>query len=388
MQRLTTSKFIEKSINVHGNIYDYSKSVYVDALTKIEIGCNIHGYFMQLPHNHISGRGCSLCSGKLRGDAQRKTTESFIKEAINVHGEGVYDYSLVNYKNANSKIKIRCIKHNIIFEQRAGSHISGNGCPKCAVEKNSIPKRFTQDFFINKCMVIHENFYDYSLVRYVNKKNNIKIICPIHGIFEKKAGEHIRGRGCPKCAGRNKTTEEFIKQANNVHNNIYDYSQTIYTDANTKIAIICKIKNHGLFYQRPSHHLEGTGCPMCNSSKGEKLINQYLATNQINFYSQYKFKNSNINRCSFDFYLPNYRLLIEFNGGQHYSPVERFGGVKTYDKVKSRDSRKKDFAKRNHYNFLEIPYWSKNTTELIENEINRIKSTAKKQNNKQLKLNF
>lgn len=179
-------------------------------------------------------------------------------------------------------------------------------------------------------------------------------------------------------------TEKFIEKANIVHKNKYDYSKTEYINAKTNVFIICDI--HGCFYQIPSVHLFKHGCQKCNDSKGELLISSFLTEHNTNYETQKKFKNSNIPKCKFDFYLPNYNLLIEYNGQQHYESNKYFGGLKRFEVQQLRDQRKKDFAHRNGYHFLEIPYFSKEPIKMIEDKIKQIEILNQPVINNQLQL--
>jgi hypothetical protein len=88
------------------------------------------------------------------------------------------------------------------------------------------------------------------------------ITCPVHGDFFQNAGEHFRGANCPKCVGNAMlTTEEFITKARLKHNNKYDYSKTKYVNRKTRVLIICP--EHGEFWQTPQDHLAGKGCAKC-----------------------------------------------------------------------------------------------------------------------------
>ena len=120
----------------------------------------------------------------------------------------------------------------------------------------------TTEEFINEAKLIHDNKYDYSLTNYINSKTKVKIICPTHGIFEQMPSSHLFGNGCPKCRGKNKTTEEFINEAKLIHDNKYDYSLVNYISSHISIKIICPI--HGVFEQSPANHLTSNGCPVCN----------------------------------------------------------------------------------------------------------------------------
>ncbi len=127
-KKLTTEQYIQKANKVHNNKYDYSKTIYIRTSDQITIICSEHGQFSQYPFNHLKGHGCLKCSGKCKS-----TTERFIENAIEAHGEGVYDYSNSVYKNAKTKLDIRCTNCNTTFSMTPSDHIHGkNGCPACA----------------------------------------------------------------------------------------------------------------------------------------------------------------------------------------------------------------------------------------------------------------
>jgi hypothetical protein len=129
---------------------------------------------------------------------KRVTTEEFIKKAQIIHGN-IYDYSLVDYINCYTKIKIICQKHGI-FEQRPDKHLQKRGCYFCGREKTLKSRRLTTEIFIEKAKNVHGNEYDYSLVDYKNGRQQVKIICPKHGIFEQIARNHLSLKAkCPEC---------------------------------------------------------------------------------------------------------------------------------------------------------------------------------------------
>ena len=105
---------------------------------------------------------------------------------------------------------------------------------------------------------------------------------------------------------------------------------------------------HGIFNQVASNHLTGQGCPICKESKGEKEIREFLTTNNVKFNHQHKFKDcKNILPLPFDFYLPEHNTCIEFNGRQHYEPIDYFGGVNGFKSTQFRDKIKYDYCKNN-----------------------------------------
>ncbi|MCQ2608884.1 MAG: hypothetical protein MJ197_09390, partial [Bacteroidales bacterium] len=97
---------------------------------------------------------------------QKLDTESFIKRSQAKHGDR-YDYSLVDYVNSKSKVKIVCPDHGL-FEQVPSSHLQGVGCPTCA----GVVKLTTEEF-IEKARRKHGDRYDYSLVKYTKSSSKV-----------------------------------------------------------------------------------------------------------------------------------------------------------------------------------------------------------------------
>jgi len=251
MKRNTTKDFIEKSILKHSDSYDYSLVEYRNSNTKVKIICREHGIFEQYPLNHTRGSGCSSCKG-----LKKLSTKDFIEKSLKIHN-GLYNYSLVKLENNDSKIEIICKEHGI-FLQRVSSHLRGNGCNKC---KND-GRRTENYIFIEKSNLKHNNKYDYSLVEYKTTNTKIKIICPNHGVFEKTPKNHINGQGCRKC--KYISEKDFIDECKLVHKNKYDYSLVVYKNTGHKITIICP--NHGPFEQRAGDHMTGNGCNQCGNT--------------------------------------------------------------------------------------------------------------------------
>lgn len=127
------------------------------------------------------------------------------------------------------------------------------------------PQDIKNQWYIQKFQEVHGSAYDYSKVDYKTAKEKVVIICKQHGSFLQSPDNHIKGQGCPVCQGnKKKTTQQCIEDFKKVHENSYDYSMVQYANCGTKVEIICK--THGSFFQTPSHHLEGKGCPKCSST--------------------------------------------------------------------------------------------------------------------------
>jgi hypothetical protein len=248
--------------------------------------------------------------------SKKLTTEEFIQRAKQVHGDK-YNYSKVEYINSKTDICIICKKHGE-FYQKPNNHLNNQKCPNC---NGGIKLNIEQ--FIQKAKEVHENEYDYSKIKYINARTKVCIICKKHGEFYQTPDNHIHFKGCPKCVGKNRTTEEFIQLSNKIHENEYNYSKTNYINDKIKICIICP--EHGEFCQKPSKHLLGQGCPKCKMSNGEKYIAKWLQKHNIKFISQYKFETcKHIHHLLFDFNLPKYNTCIEYDGSQHFkNPTKR-----------------------------------------------------------------
>ena len=243
----------------------------------------------------------------------------------------------------------------------------GCGCKECRKKKLNEKFKFDLETFIKKARDIHGDKYDYSKVVYVNSHTPVTIVCPEHGEFEQMPYSHLNGRGCYKCGRvtsgkkasdrRKSNTEEFIQKSIKIHGNYYDYSKVEYVNNNTKVCIICP--KHGEFWQMPSVHLRGSGCPICKESSLENEIYNFLKEKGINFEKEKTFSwlksKSNL---FLDFFLPEQNIAIECQGVQHFIPTS-FGGETTekerkerFLSVKKRDIKKKQLCEEHGIKIL------------------------------------
>lgn len=203
----------------------------------------------------------------------RLTRNEFIKKASERFPD--YDYSLVEYVNNKTKVRVICPKHGI-FEIRPDCLLNGTGCPKCGGTKKS-----TNAEFISKATFVHGSAYSYDRCEYKNSNSKVVVTCPIHGDFEIKANNHLNGQGCPMCynegikhtitrltkvnsSTKKLDTAKFIEKAKDVHGDRYDYSKSIYEKSCSKVIVTCK--EHGDFQITPNHLLSGRGCPKCGKN--------------------------------------------------------------------------------------------------------------------------
>jgi len=273
------------------------------------------------------------------------------------------------YKVAKGKhgVDSRCKKCRLLYSKNKRIPKGNKPGPKKGVP---LGPKLSKDDFINKSNKIHNNKYDYSLVEYTYSTDKVEIICPLHGNFNQVAITHKSGKGCPLCGNlivaNRKTQEEFLMEASQAHCGLYDYSKVKYINDKTKVIIICKI--HGDFLQQPGSHIRQTqGCPKCNSSNGELLISSLLSKINVLNIREKRFDGCRYKRSlPFDFYLPEYNLVIEYDGVQHFRPINFNGTFKTkesllenFELTKLKDKIKNDFCKLEGIKMIRISYKDK-----------------------------
>lgn len=215
-------KFIEKARLKHGRKYNYNKVKYINAKTKIIIICPDHGEFEQIPSNHLSGAGCGKCSKVSQVKQLTKTTKQFIEEAKKVHNN-VYTYPNTVYVNNCTKVAITCENHGD-FHQTPAHHVSNKqGCPTCKTELLQKINLKTQEEFLQKANSVHNNFYDYTQTLYKGSHAKVNITCPFHGCFTQTAASHLNGNGCKFCALEKTgwTTKQKFKERCNKQGLLY-----------------------------------------------------------------------------------------------------------------------------------------------------------------------
>lgn len=287
---------------------------------------------------------------------KRLTKEEFVHQLKKEHPNLEL---LSNYNGNKNYVTVRCKIHDYVYKTKPNWLHRGCDCQKCYDERRGEKRVKDLDKVISDFKKVHGDKYDYSnIVEYKNNHTKLPIYCPkkdkngnIHGIFFQTALKHMSAKeGCPKCAieanalKKTLTTEEFIKKAKEIHGDKYGYSKVEYINYYTPITIICPI--HGSFTQKPFVHLDGCGCPKCNSSHLEIEVRNFLKRNNIFFIEQKRFEW--LGKQSLDFYLPRFKIAIECQGKQHFTSVKHFGGEKEFEKRSLLDKNKYDLCKKHN----------------------------------------
>jgi len=303
------------------------------------------------------------------------TQEEAIQRCKEAHGDR-YDYSKTIFQSVRDKIEIICKEHGS-FWQNFKVHTKGHGCSICGSILKIKKQRHLQ-LLIDKSNIIHNFLYDYSSIKnYKNNKIKVPIYCSVcKEIFYQSFNCHLTGCGCSKVHKINPlllSQEESILKCKSAHGNKYDYSKTKYIRYNAKIEIICN--EHGRFLQTYSTHVsQKCGCPICNSSHGEKIIFKFLKENNIDFITQKTFGNcKHKGILKFDFYIPSKNILIEYDGWQHFFVNEYFGGIEAFNDREIKDNIKNKYCEDNNIPLIRIPYWllddPKEIEEILLNDI-------------------
>lgn len=340
-------RFWEVAKERFGDSYTYEKFEYLGALTKTTVTCRIHGDFTTKPSYIVEGNGCPTC-GKIKGGlARANNLEEFVQNAKKKHGD-VYDYSKTVYRTNNkTPVEIVCAIHGS-FWQRPDKHTHGEGCPECANDGKRRHNYAVRDSLAEgKILALKMGFpeYDFSEAVYTGGNKKIKVKCGGHGVFfSTPNGMLSGGTGCPHCGvekarataiSKRLTTEEWVKQAQQIHGDRYDYSETEYThERNGKMKVRCK--EHGYFFTTRDHVGQSTGCQRCafQLSRQEDVIAGFLSK----YTTVLQRDRDTLRRKEIDIYLPEKKIAIEYHGvywHSHGDPEDEARRKdKHYDKYK------------------------------------------------------
>lgn len=345
----THSEYVKQVFQLNPNIEVIG--IYVNSNTKILHRCRVDGYeWYTTPATILSGKGCPECGAR---NSRAMTTEEYRGKLSNLNP----DIEIIgDFLGLQNKILHRCKIDNYAWIATPISMLNNAVCPLC-YEKE------TTDSFKKELHNINPNIEVLGKYRGVNVK--ILCRCKIDGyIWEPTPANLLRGCGCPKCAGLNrKTTQEYIDEVSNINSNIEALGD--YVNAKTQILHRCKACGTKWFAD-PHHILRGSGCPVCNESHGERIIRQYLNDKNVDFISQYTFDDCRYKKLlPFDFYLIDKNICIEFDGIQHFEPVDIFGGTNALQEVRRNDSIKTNYCANKNIQLLRIRY-DDNITEKLD----------------------
>lgn len=287
----------------------------------------------------------------------------------------VYDYFKskgckllsTEYINAHQKLQYKC-PNGHIHEITWNNFQRGKGCPKCRDEKLREQRRHDESVVIKAfedegCKVIS---------KYYNARTPIKYICPNGHKSECSYDNWMKGNRCPECYKNIWSIEkarEYLQQFD------YELLEEEYINSNKLMKMKCP-KGH-IIFKSLSNFYAGHRCSCCNEYKSMNEIENILNKYNIDNLREYRFNDCrSVKPLPFDFYLPDYNACIEYDGEQHYKPID-FNGMgeemaeKRFEEGKRRDEIKDQYCKNNGIKLIRIPYWKfKNSEEIIKKELN------------------
>ena len=330
---------------------------YINAKTKITHHCLVHNiYWDALPDAILRGSGCSECTKDKIHDRFIKSHEQYVRDLyiknpdIEVIGQ---------YINSSTPITHHCLIHDIYWEISPNNALNGRMCPECSKDNKRLAFMKTHEQYVHDVKRINKDIE--VIGRYVGARTPILHLCKRHNIKWMALPYNIlMGRGCPECKkekcieARRKDNEQYIEELKIRNPDILPLED--YINSKTPILHRCLIDNNE-WYISPNNALRGEGCPKCHESNGERIIRQWLENYNIKYIYQKTFDGCKDKQLlSFDFYLPDYSICIEYQGEQHYFPVEVFGGQEQFEKQIKHDKIKSDYCKQNNIRLLCISY--------------------------------
>jgi hypothetical protein len=351
-RRKTNIQFKKEVLDLVGNDYVFLDP-YVNARTKIRVKHNKCGNtYKVIPSKFLNGRRCPYCFGK-----HKKTDAQFKKDVFDLVGN---EYTFLdNYVNNHTKIRVKHNKCNNIYDIKPNDFLTGHRCPYCSAGARRKVKGKTDAEFKQEVYNLVGDEYTF-LDSYVNTHTKLRVKHNECGhIYEVAPSNFLSGRRCPIClvSGRDsKTDAQFKQEVYALVGDEYIFLDP-YVNSGTKIRVKHNTCGH-IYGVRPtdfiSHH---TRCPYCNSPKGELIISKILNKLSIPYEPQKTFSDlKDTQSLSYDFYIPSQAILIEYQGIQHYQPIDYFGGDDRFVIQQKHDKMKFDYAENNDYNLIAIPY--------------------------------
>ena len=340
-------------------------SEYTGSKSKIRCRCNQGHEYEILPNRLLyKSHECPYCSNRVYLSKKKyKQRLQELNSNIEMIGE---------YKDSITSIQFRCKKDGYIWSAKPLTMLNNCVCKKCSGDVRG----YSQEEFV---AIVQEKCPNLEILsEYKSMNESVEYKCNVCGFVSKRpATGFIKGQQCPNCLGKVKDHDGFIAEMKEKHPNLIILNQ--YETAKTRIYYKCTIC--GITHDATAHNLSrGYGCPICSLSKGEKTIVNILNKQHIEYECQKSFDELtgvNGGLLSYDFYLPNYNLLIEYQGEQHEHPVDFKGkgkdySLQQYEIQQNHDKLKREFAKSRKIDLLEIWYYQyEDIEEIIYKAIKR-----------------
>ena len=268
--KVTQREFLSRMEAVFGDTYDFSKSVYVRALAKVEVVCPTHGSFFTKPNDLYRGVACPKCAVDRNATKQRMTVSQAIGKLAEIHGDSIsFPNILDEFKGSHSKLTVVCPEHGVTHKVSMQDLQKGAGCPKCGYRLRNKNNRLTEEKF--KAEVIKKNGdrYDYAKLKFTDLNSCVTVTCKNHGDFSIKARSLYLGYGCKSCAKDVSRSKRAFS---------YDHVKSLVerSEGLTLISVDrgngsnrarVRCDTHGEYETSLASLLAGSGCRKCSAKK-------------------------------------------------------------------------------------------------------------------------
>nr|DAU16926.1 MAG TPA: restriction enzyme [Caudoviricetes sp.] len=348
------------------DVYDYFlkndtlllSDKYVNNNKVLKLLClNCGNIFEKSLNKFKEGQSCPIC----KKNNKNKNTFLYIKYYMSQYG---YIIESNEYCDAHEKLKLICPDGHHI-EMNWNNFKNGKRCKECDNKKRRLT---TKEVYERMKKEGHE-----LLSEYKNSKTELQIKCPNGHIYPQTYDYFVNNIRCPICKEKeikNKEQHKYKWVKNTINSVGYELLTKNYTNNRQPLDIKCD-KGH-VYTSNFDNFQQGHRCIICNSSNGNKKVENILKKLKINYIVEYKFENCKFKRqLPFDFYLPDYNLCIEYDGVQHFEIVKHFGGFDDFITRKIKDTIKNVYCNENNIKLIRIPYWDFDNIENII--INKLK---------------
>lgn len=282
MDSIRYNLFLEKARKAHGNKYDYSHVDFVRKSDHVKILCPHHGPFTQSVENHTrktKPAGCKACGIEVRRQHFKRTNDEFIGLSKEKFGN-LFDYSLVDYINQDTKITLVCKTHGE-FTVTPVSHLqSPTGCPRCSKEACDRDRIMPFSIVHGKLKSVHGDKYRFIENTYKGTDSKISFACPIHGQREQHVYNLLNGHGCSMCdTDTIRTIDDFQFKLNTLYGDMFKVLSKEWQGQLVPHWVMCRYGHKLNIPPRIYYNLYG--CPKCNDEKETTAIYLiYLGTYQ------------------------------------------------------------------------------------------------------------
>lgn len=360
---------------------------YTNMNTKIHFKCLIHDFeFDAFPQNMLRGHGCRKCGNEKQSKKQTKSHDKFVEDLKSINP----DIEIVGkYINMDTKVQVRCLIDGYIWD--ADPRKLYKGC-KCSVCSNRKVAQGINDVKTTRPDLVQYFKNKDEATKYTSGSEKIiDVVCPECGYEDKiRIGNLSRfGFACNGCYekkyGRKRVPHGYWDKdtmTEYLNENYVGYKLLDVQEANAggylKVLIKCPNNNHDPYWAYWTNIISGYTCSLCyledSMSHGEHMAESIFKRHHITFHPQKRFDDCRDKyTLPFDFYLPDYNLIVEIMGEQHEHPVYYFGGEESFEKCIKHDKMKRDYLKANNIHILDVWYYDfDNMEKLILNKIQEI----------------